>query len=294
MHPSFTTSPAFKILRDDPSARVVISLHGNAGHLPNAVRSPHFHTLTDTTSYHLLSIDYRGFGKSSGTPTEEGLIEDASTLVDFVMGEAGVKPERIVILGHSLGTAVASAVAERYAQKGIDFAGVVLVSAFSSLPTMLSGYAIAGWVPVLRPLKVWPRALEWMMGFVVDKWQSADRLKELVRVVESRGGHFRLSLVHAADDWDIPAEEDDKIFEAAVRGSVGSVDKQEFQEMKDKVTRGLGKDAFVTKWKKGGISVRQELFPFGGHNDIMMCSPLAMEVMRSFESVGSDQEELLV
>lgn len=211
-----------------------------------------------------MSIDYRGFGKSGGSPSEEGLIEDATTLVDFVLKDAGVAPERVVILGHSLGTAVASAIAEKYAQKGIDFAGVVLVSAFSSLPDMLAGYAIAGWVPVLRPLKAWPRLLSWVMKFVVDKWPSAERLTETARVVMKRGGHLRLSLVHAADDWDIPAEEDDKIFRAVGKALMGDVDEDSFPEMKDKRTLGLGKDAFVTEWKEGDVTVRQELFPFGG------------------------------
>ncbi len=237
----------------------------NAGHLPNAIRAPSFHTFTDTSNYHLLAIDYRGFGQSSGFPTEDGLINDASALVDFAIHTAGVAPDRIVLLGQSLGTAVASAVAERYAHRGVDFAGVILVAAFSSLPTMLAGYAIAGWVPVLRPLRPWPRVLDWVMSFLVDTWQSADRLRAMTEVVNGRGGHLRLSLVHAANDWDIPCHEDDKLFAAAVKGLVGEeLDAQTLAEMKDELTTARGDDAFVVKWAQGSISIRQELFPYGG------------------------------
>lgn len=48
---------------------------------------------------HILTIDYRGFGHSTGSPTEAGLILDGVTLVDWVMKVAGIPPERIVILG---------------------------------------------------------------------------------------------------------------------------------------------------------------------------------------------------
>ena len=221
--------------------------------------------MTDTSSYHLLSIDYRGFGKSTGFPTEEGVIKDASALVDFAIHTAGVSPDRIVLLGQSLGTAVTSAIAERYAQKGVDFAGVILVSAFSSLPTMLAGYSIAGWVPVLRPLTVWPWALKWVMGFIADKWESAARLAVMTETVKRRGGHMRLSLVHAKDDWDIPCHEDDKIFAAAVGGLLQNpVEEQRFAEMKDERTVGKGKDGFVAEWTDGDVVIRQELFPYGG------------------------------
>ncbi len=275
----------------------------NAGHLPNAIRSPSYHTYTDTSRYHLLAIDYRGFGQSSGSPTEQGLITDASALVDFAMHTAGVSPDRIVLLGQSLGTAVASGVAERYAvERGVDFAGVVLVAAFSSLPTMLAGYAIAGLVPVLRPLAFWPAALRWFMSFVVDKWESADRLARMVKAVHARGGHLRLSLVHAADDWDIPYREDDKLFASAVSGFLGKdIDVQRLASMKSERTLEIGTGAFVTHWKEGDITVTQELFPYGGrltiplrtargktpltisgHNKIMMHAPVSLAVMRSF------------
>lgn len=167
--------------------------------------------------------------------------------------------------------------AERYARtdEGVDFAAVVLVAGFSSLPTMLSGYAIAGWVPVLRPLTWAPPLLRAMARLVVDKWPSAERLRKMVAAVKARGGRLRLSLVHARDDWDIPCHEDDKMFAQAVRGLLDGdgdeddaeqeeVDDQKLLEMKDKRTVGKGKDAFVAEWREGDIVIRQELYPYGG------------------------------
>jgi len=54
---------------------------------------------------HILAIDYRGFGSSTGWPSESGLLTDALTLADFTMNTAGIPPERIGIFGHDIGLA---------------------------------------------------------------------------------------------------------------------------------------------------------------------------------------------
>ncbi|RKU41314.1 hypothetical protein DL546_004224 [Coniochaeta pulveracea] len=280
----------FRLLREDPNARLVLFFHGNAGHVAQHIRPSFYHVLTDTSTYHILAVDYRGFGHSSGSPTEEGLILDASATVDWAVHVAGVSPDRIVLLGHSLGTAVVSAVAERYAHTGIDFAGVVLAAAFSSLPTMLSGYAIAGYLPILRPLAAFPELLTRVLGFVVDDWDSAARLTRLVRAVKARNGRLNLSLVHARNDWDIPYHEDDKLFAAAVGGFLAEsqvTDAENFASQKEEKTLRLGDDAFVSSWSHGGIEIRQELFPYGGHNDVLMYAPVSLAIIRSFGLDGT-------
>jgi pimeloyl-ACP methyl ester carboxylesterase len=134
------------------------------------VRPQHYLSLTSHTPYHLLTVDYRGFGRSTGSPTEHGLILDAAAVINWAVHTAGVAPSRIVLVGQSLGTAVACGAAELFTlQEGVDFAGIVLVAGFSTLPKMLSGYAIAGWLPVLRPLTYWPWLLDKFVGRVVDK-----------------------------------------------------------------------------------------------------------------------------
>ena len=196
------------------------------------------------------------------------------------MKTAGVTRERIVLVGHSLGTAVVSGVLEGFSESSTedggedegdggerDFAGVVLIAGFSSLPKMLSGYAIAGWVPVLRPLTWWPWLLGIVMGRVVDKWDSATRLKGVVNSVNKRGGRLRLSLVHAKNDWDIPCHEDDRLFKAAVEGlfgEEGGMDGERFEVEKKKRMVVRGKDSFMAVWREGDVVIRQELFPHGG------------------------------
>lgn len=180
-----------------------------------------------------------------------------------------------MLLGQSLGTAVTSAVAERFAARGVDFAGVVLVAGFSSLPTMLSGYSIAGFVPVLRPLKVFPAFLRWVLDrYVIDKWMSAARLGTMVREVKARAGRLRLSLVAAKDDWDIPCDESNKLFAAAVRGTLSEereVDEETFAAEKQRRTMVKGKAAFVAEWRDSDLVIRQEQFPYGGELTACPC-----------------------
>jgi fermentation-respiration switch protein FrsA (DUF1100 family) len=101
---------------------VVLYFHGNGGSL--RIRTARFVALTaDGTG--LVALSYRGFGGSSGTPTEDGLLRDADAAWRFA---AARYPERrLVVWGESLGTGVAVATAAAH-----DVAGVILESPFTS------------------------------------------------------------------------------------------------------------------------------------------------------------------
>jgi pimeloyl-ACP methyl ester carboxylesterase len=178
------------------------------------------------------------------------------------MKVAKVPASRIVLLGQSLGTAVAGAVAEQYALQGVEFGGIVLVAGFSDLTTMLSGYKIGGFVPVLAPVTRWPFLLQRLRGLIVDKWKTADRLANIVRYTK---GRVRISLVHAADDADIPWAEDNVMFRAAANETVGILDDSEFEAWKEQRTVRKDDGSFVSTWvAEPDIIIRQELFPYGG------------------------------
>lgn len=244
----------------------------NAGHIAQNIRPASYHALTDTSSYHVLAIDYRGFGHSTGVPDEKGLILDAAAVVDWAINVANIPPNRIVLLGHSLGTAVVSGVAERYALQGVEFGGIVLVAAFSDLATMLSGYRFGGLVPALGPFAIYPSIHRVLDRVLVDKWHSADRLVNIVRHTKNR---LRISLVHAKNDKDIPWTEDNKLFRAAASETLGILDDDEFDTWKESCTVRTSNDSFVTTWKTGNdIIIRQELYPYGG---MLSCSRIGSQ-----------------
>ena len=88
------------------SKPVVIYFHGNGGALN--LRADRFRWLT-VDGFGLLGLSYRGYGGSSGKPSEAGLLLDASAAYDFAA--ARYPPRRIVLWGESLGTGVAVALA---------------------------------------------------------------------------------------------------------------------------------------------------------------------------------------
>src|SRR6266853_1385941 len=101
---------------------VVLYFHGNGGSLRGRV--DRFRALTaDGTG--LVALSYRGYGGSTGSPMEAGLIKDAEAAYAFAA--ARYAPSRIVLWGESLGTGVAVALA---AEKPVGH--VVLQSPFSS------------------------------------------------------------------------------------------------------------------------------------------------------------------
>ncbi|KAI7281155.1 hypothetical protein KC345_g4279 [Hortaea werneckii] len=108
----FTKTKPFHLLttNDPQPARVIINFHGNAGHVAQGWRTDNYRLFSSLPNTHILTVDYRGFGHSTGSPTEQGLVIDGITLVEWVLNVAEIPPERIVIVGQSLGTAVASAV----------------------------------------------------------------------------------------------------------------------------------------------------------------------------------------
>ncbi len=155
-----TSRLAFKLLRDDPDARLILHLHGAAGTVGSGYRVPNYRALSAGQPHkiHVLTFDYRGFGRSPGAPTERGLCLDAIAVVDWATKVAEIPPSRILIFGQSLGTAVSLTVMEYYALKSppVVFAGTILVAPFTDVATLVATYRVAGSVPILSPLARFP------------------------------------------------------------------------------------------------------------------------------------------
>jgi len=125
-----------------PAARfVTLFLHGNAGNITD--RYSHIREITAAGSS-ILMLDYRGYGKSNGRPTEKGIYTDAETAYDHLV-KSGYRAEQIILHGESLGTAVTVDLASRR-----QCAGVVLEAPFTS------GKDVARTVlPVIGPMLTW-------------------------------------------------------------------------------------------------------------------------------------------
>ena len=107
---------------------VLLWFHGNAGNVTD--RYDMIRALMQVP-VKIFIIDYRGYGKSEGSPSESGLYADAIAAWDYVSTERAVRPENVILFGKSLGGAPAIDLATK-----VQPAGLIVQSSFTSIPAM--------------------------------------------------------------------------------------------------------------------------------------------------------------
>ena len=113
----------------DKAARgAVLFFHGNAGNISHRLD---YLRMFNALGYSTLALDYRGYGRSSGSPSEEGTYRDALAGWRWVTQTRGTKPQDIVVAGESLGGGVASWLAARHPPRAL-----LLLSTFTSVPDL--------------------------------------------------------------------------------------------------------------------------------------------------------------
>lgn len=105
---------------------VLLVAHGNAGHL--ALRAPWLRYLQSKAKLSVFIFDYRGYGRSEGTPTVEGALQDAAAAREKLCELANVKASEMLLMGESLGGAIVVQLAAESPPRGL-----ILQSTFSSL-----------------------------------------------------------------------------------------------------------------------------------------------------------------
>jgi pimeloyl-ACP methyl ester carboxylesterase len=91
-----------------PSDWAIAYFHGNSGNIGQHVAE--LNRLADM-GFNVLGVDYRGFGKSSGRPSESGIYKDGRAALKYLVKEQGFKMQRIVLMGVSIGSCVALEIA---------------------------------------------------------------------------------------------------------------------------------------------------------------------------------------
>lgn len=103
--------------------------HGNAGNVSHRV--PDIRLFHQRLGANIFIFDYRGYGRSGGVPSEEGIYRDAEAALDMLRRRGDVDPDALVYFGRSLGAAVAIELATRYPPRGL-----VVEGAFGSVAAM--------------------------------------------------------------------------------------------------------------------------------------------------------------
>ena len=168
-----------------PARGTVLLFHGNAGNISHRVGyAKMFYDL----GYNTLLVDYRGYGESSGEPTEEGTYRDATASWTWLTVTRGIKASSIVLFGESLGGGVAAWLAAQHVQPAPR--ALILSSTFTSIPDI--GAELYPWLPV--------------------RWLSRIHYDNLAHLERSRAP---LLIAHSTDDEIIPYAHSRRLYAAA-------------------------------------------------------------------------------
>jgi len=148
------------------AAPTLLYLHGNAGNIGHRLHN--VKGLYSSIGCNIALLEYRGYGRSEGNPSEEGLCMDAQAALDFLAARSDLARDRIIVFGRSLGGAVAVDLASRPCNRSL-ISALLLENTFTSIP------AIA---VVLFPLRL-VRALP--TAFYKNKFSS---LKKACRLTQ--------------------------------------------------------------------------------------------------------------
>lgn len=162
-----------------PSGHILLC-HGNGGNIGDRLIDA---DLLCRAGFNLLLFDYRGYGRSTGRPDEEGTYRDADAARDALLDQPECDPAGVVYLGESLGGAIALALALQSPPRGL-----VLESTFTSLRAVARHH-----YRVIPP------------GMVPDAYPSIRRIGKL---------HVPLLLLHGDRDEVVPISEARALYEA--------------------------------------------------------------------------------
>lgn len=111
-----------------PTKPVLLWCHGNAGNVSHRlgnIRDLYYRGVS------VLIFDYRGYGRSTGSPSERGMYQDALASYDYLIRERRIPPDRVILFGRSLGSGVAGEIAINR-----PAAGLIVEGAFPSIQSM--------------------------------------------------------------------------------------------------------------------------------------------------------------
>ena len=167
--------------KDLKKKKTLVFFHGNAGNLENRIYKLN---LIKDFDINFLIVAYRGFSGNKGKPSETGLYEDARSTLAW-LAKQGVKEDKIILYGESLGTGVSTEVAQNK-----KFAGIILESPFTSMVDAGKFYYF--YLPVSLLLK--------------DRYETIKKLKNI---------KIPILVMHGKKDKIVPFHMGKKVFEEA-------------------------------------------------------------------------------
>lgn len=149
----------FRVDENYRQAPTMLYFHGNAGNISH--RLPNIADLLRLVKVNILIVEYRGYGRSTGIPSESGLQIDSQTALEYLLNRPDINHRKIFVFGRSLGGAVAVDLASRNSDR---LAALVVENSFTSVPDMVDVV-----LPALRYFKFLSR----------NQWSSEEKIKSI-------------------------------------------------------------------------------------------------------------------
>ncbi|KAJ7356075.1 Protein abhd12b [Desmophyllum pertusum] len=176
---------------------IFLYFHGNAYTRGTGHRTG-LYKLLSSMGYHVITIDYRGYGDSEGKPSENGLIQDGMSAWRWVRSQSPEAP--LYIWGHSLGSGVAGGVAKALCDEGSPPSGIILEAPFNNV------WEGAVKHPISVPFRFLPYFNETVLDEVKEVFRTDKRLADV---------YCPILILHDRDDEIISFELGKKLYESA-------------------------------------------------------------------------------
>lgn len=181
---------------------VIIYLHGNIGTRAKNNRVQLVKILS-AAGYHVLSLDYRGFGDSTGEPSEAGLTTDALHLYNWVMQRS--RGSLVCLWGHSLGTGVATNTAVKILEQGSAVDALILEAPYTKIGQVVVNHRLA---KLYRFLPGFKDLLEYLLEENNIVFANDKNLEILTSP---------LLILHAEDDHVVPYHMGQQLYEISLQ-----------------------------------------------------------------------------
>jgi fermentation-respiration switch protein FrsA (DUF1100 family) len=145
---------------------LVIFFQENAGNM--SMRLHFCRTLVSVLNCKVFILSYRGYGESQGSPSESGIQMDVQSTMKYLMARKDFESSKTVIMGRSLGGAVAIYTAVEFKK---HISAVIVENTFTSIMDMAPQA-----LPPLRPFVGHGKPCNWLIR---NKWDSINRVKDL-------------------------------------------------------------------------------------------------------------------
>ena len=166
----------------DSARATLLFCHGNAGNISDRLASiEQFHRLR----LDVFAFDYRGYGRSEGTPNEAGTYRDVEAAWEYLTERKRIPADRIIVFGRSLGGALAIWLAAHH-----RVGGLIVESSFTSIPDIAAKH-----YPFLP--------VRWLSRF---RYDSRSRIGQVTAPV---------LIIHSPDDDLVPFSHGEELFAAA-------------------------------------------------------------------------------